>query len=144
MDCLQAGFNPAQLDVVPVCAHFHVNCIVDAFHFFPSFLFPPSFSPYLTYPFPLGVCARQQSCVVSWNGQAASRVVIDTEYVEVGAPLDELSSFFSYAENDELAEGRALFEADLADGTSLNAPTIIRAAPARTSKEGRRKKKRKN
>jgi len=50
--------------------------------------------------------------------EAASRVVIDTEYEEVGVILDEVSSFFAYGENEELAEGRALLEADLADGWS--------------------------
>lgn len=50
------------------------------------------------------------------NCKAASRVVIDTEYVEVGPAMDEMSAFFAYGENDELAEGRSLLEADLEEG----------------------------
>lgn len=51
-----------------------------------------------------------------FNCKAASRVVIDTEYVEVGPAMDEMSAFFAYGENDELAEGRSLLEADLEEG----------------------------
>ena len=61
--------------------------------------------------------------------------MIDTEYEEVGVILDEVSSFFAYGENEELAEGRALLEADLADGTcnltpyTLPQPRCICSAP---------------
>ena len=73
-----------------------------------------SISPELCAPVHCG--ARLTPCFLCAHLQAASRVVIDTDYKEVTKPLDELSTFFAYSENHELAAGKAMVESELQGG----------------------------